>query len=296
MTRLSPSAARLLLVAAVVTAGAASTSAEVRNDGKERQIANWEEANQEVSQLHAELDSLRTQVEGAVPGEIPGEMTWDSGCADCGACEGCYCQLGCRWYAGAEVVVVKPHFEDGVTKIDGFRLDPDYDMEASPRVWLGYHNHAGLGVRARYWNWDHNSAGNDFEDQLEGDVPFGLQVQTLDLDVTQLVNWGPVETNLVGGLRYSYVEHREADGEGHQFEGWGPTFAFESLVPINCTNWAFVLNARGAMAFGETKFVEELGEFYSKDQDDLLWTLESQLGLQYATIFCNGSTLAFRAV
>lgn len=292
MTRLSNSIVHLV-VAAVISAGTASAYAQVHGNGGQERFASWEEANQQFSQMESELASLRAQVDGVV---ITEDVGWDTGCSTCGACDGCYCNLGCRWYAGAEVVVVKPHFEDGVDKINGLQVEPDYDIEASPRVWLGYHNHEGLGLRARYWIWDQHSANGDFEDQPDSDTPMKLKVQALDFDVTQLVDLGPVEANLFGGLRYSYVEHREADGEGHRFEGWGPTFGGEGLVPISCTNWAFVLNARGAMAFGETKFVEDRGQVFTEDEDDLLWTLESQIGLQYATMFCGGNALALRAV
>ncbi|MDH3719507.1 MAG: Lpg1974 family pore-forming outer membrane protein [Planctomycetota bacterium] len=293
MQRLSTSIAGLL-VAAVFTAGTAGAYAQVNGKHKKDnqvRFASWEEANQQFSEMQTELSSLRAQVDG-VP--ISQDIGWGDGCATCGACDDCYCNLGCRWYAGAEVVVVKPHFEEGVDKINGVQFEPEYDIKGSPRVWLGYQNHAGLGLRLRYWNWDHLSADGDFQDQP--DTPMKLKVQALDFDVTQLVNWGPVETNLVGGLRYSYVEHRESDGEGHRFEGWGPTFGCESLLPISCTNWAFVLNARAAMAFGEAKFVEERDEIFLEDEDDLLWTLESQLGLQYSTVFCSGHVLALRAV
>ncbi|NIL98737.1 MAG: hypothetical protein GTO53_12490 [Planctomycetales bacterium] len=292
MKRLSTSVAGLV-IAAVIAAGTSGASAEDADKDNPVRFASWDEANQQFSEMQTELESLRSQLDSVAVAE---EMGWDEGCATCGTSDGCHCRIGCRWYAGAEAVLVRPYFEDGVDRINDVQVEPDYDVEASPRVWLGYHNHAGLGVRARYWIWDHLSASGDFDDQSANDTPMKLKVQAIDLEVTQLVNWGSVETNLAGGLRYSSVEHREADGEGHHFEGWGPTFACESLLPISCTNWSFVLNARGAMGFGETKFIEERGEVFVEDDDDLLWTLESQLGLQYSTVFCSGSTLALRAV
>ena len=176
------------------------------------------------------------------------------------------------------MVFVKPFFVDGVDFDNGVQQEPDYDYEPSPRVFLGIRHCNGLGFRARYWYFDQLSSEEQFEDQSE--TPMNLQVQTVDLEGTQLVCLGPLNATFLAGARYSKVEHRESDDEGHYFEGFGPTFGMELLQPIHCTNFAVVGNVRGAMAFGETHF-RQSQSFAAVDDDDLLWTLESQLGVEY---------------
>ena len=132
------------------------------------------------------------------------------------------------------MVFVKPFSRDGVDFKNGVQQIPDYDYEPSTRIWLGFFHCGGLGFRAHYWYWNQLSADQEFDDQSE--TPMNLEVQNVDLDITQLVCLSPLDANLVAGARYSKVEYRESDDQGHSFEGCGSTFGMELLLPIDCSN------------------------------------------------------------
>lgn len=201
-------------------------------------------------------------------------------------CDGC-CSAG-EWYAGAELVIAQPYFED---EIDINQLEDEevgYDYEATPRLWLGYRSCDGFGVRISYWVFDHST------DAPAGysEAPFNLEVQALDADVTQSVCWSPVQADLFGGLRYGKVDHRDNDGQGIRFEGVGPTIGTRLALPLCCTNLSMIGGFRGSVLFGETTYAQFNDP---PGDDDFIYTFDTHLGLEYLYCTCYG-TLAFRAV
>src|SRR5207244_2204274 len=87
------------------------------------------------------------------------------GCEDdcCGWCApGC----SCGWYAAGEVAWLRPSWKGfpaaqiNVTAGDvttRTAFDTDYDYDATPRITVGYTGCNGLGVRASWWEFDHDS-------------------------------------------------------------------------------------------------------------------------------------------
>jgi len=255
--------------------------------------------------MEAELESLRAQVQ-----QVSFGGGGDKGCYDCGAtgCN-CYCDIGCGGvYAGVELALLKPHFDTGIEndiEADGF-VDPNnasFDYEATPRFYAGYRNCDGLGIRARYWTFDQavtlenpDGPGNFFIN--------GIDATSVDLEVTQLVCWGPLQMNFAGGVRYGKFEHNgaEIDDEDidifhNDFEGWGPTLAMEGRRPIGCSGLALVGNVRSSLLFGESKTAEvndgdvdnplanaDLDVY----EDDMSLGLESQIGVEYSRCLGNG--------
>jgi hypothetical protein len=191
------------------------------------------------------------------------------------------------FYAGAELVIVKPYWEDEVDtlretlNIDGVdiefpirQLDPGYDCSLSPRIYVGYRDCDGFGARVRYWLY--NEAANPLDFDVlnplsnivtEYELTAKLNVQALDLEATKRLSDGRFSLEVSGGARYART-HLEAflgieqplnqllnTYEGRAtFEGIGPTISAEALHRIGHSNFSFVGNLRGSLLFGQSSF------------------------------------------
>jgi hypothetical protein len=158
----------------------------------------------------------------------------------------------------------------------------DFDHSASSRVWLGYVGCSGLGLRARYWQFDQAgdpisfgiqdavieaNVGSYWEDwDLRSgslDINFGLELHAVDFEVTQGFDFCTAGAVLSGGLRYARVmqsysamcTHVESGVDDYQldhvFEGYGPTVALELHRPVGCRDLALFGSFRGSVLFGD---------------------------------------------
>src|SRR5439155_20225081 len=97
----------------------------------------------------------------------------------CGCCNTCGCENCCRSgvWASAELMWFKYHRADGarVSNETARNGDDDvtFDFEITPRFAVGFVRAAGLGFRARYWEFDHTAvkgAGTVDQDALSVDT------------------------------------------------------------------------------------------------------------------------------
>lgn len=270
------------------------------------QVSTMNLATQFAS-MQAELEQLRArqgQADAILARFEQVSFGGETGCSDCGKgkCDdcgagcgcNCFCDIGCGGiYGGAEAVVVRPHMQhetDFNVFGAGGQFDPRFDYSVSPRIFLGWRNCRGTGIRARYWMFDQTTSPIVVEDE---DVAVGLDVQALDLEFTQLVCWGPLNSNFALGVRYGSVENTLSfdDGDDYdefrtQFDGWGPTMAMENRIPIGCSNLSVVGNLRGSLLFGDTHYTvldDDPDPFTLTDgRDDLVAVAEMQVGLEWS--------------
>src|SRR5262249_27731483 len=117
-------------------------------------------------------------------------------------------------------------------RADGVRAgvageDAEFDFEITPRLTVGWVREDGLGVRARYWKFDHNAAGLD-----EPNTFVEVNTWTLDVEVFEtlcLNNCWDLE--LSAGVRYVdfFEQMHDSAGNGeppdefrsNDFTGWG---------------------------------------------------------------------------
>jgi len=181
-------------------------------------------------------------------------------------------------YAGVELVIVKPYWEDEVDTLreetiqDGDPstrneivelLDPDYSCGLSPRIYLGYRNCDGLGTRVRYWYY--NASANPLAvsqetgqgDQIQIDdklLNAGLQVQALDWEATKRLSDGRFSLDLNGGVRYAKTklhasfntEQRQLGEDPHIRLFYAGRAAFEGVGPT--------ISAEGYHRLGNSNF------------------------------------------
>lgn len=206
-------------------------------------------------------------------------------------------------YGGYEFVFVRPHYDDQAAfyvdtfSPDSVRAEPfETQFKLTPRIWLGYTTQNGLGVRVRFWQYDHNTSPRSFTpgagvgvfSRVEA-TPFNsyafadagetltathsMKLDTIDLDVTQDFNWHQSKIVVFGGLRYVSTAQRYlaevVDGGGvfhdstfldHSFEGVGPTLGLDLKRQIGDSRFFLVTGGRASVLFGN--YWEDAGENY----------------------------------
>jgi len=246
--------------------------------------------------------------------------TAPSGAQECGAT----CFNTCSGFvAGADMVVLRPFVGDpreigldilGAEGTLGFG-ENDYDI--SPRLWLGYVSQSGLGVRARWWKFDHDLDAETGEATIE-DVLLStrgaLDMYLVDVEVTQQMQFGLWQANAGGGLRvagtsrYLGVNLFDPEDEAsfdltlaNWFDGIGPTLFTEFRRPIGSCGLALVATGRGSVLFGSRHVVltgtDEFGVLpgtlmsLGEEHDTVLGIAEIQMGAEWAKDLSGGSRL-----
>jgi hypothetical protein len=188
-------------------------------------------------------------------------------------------------------VNVEPTFPIDELPVNSLDFHPDFDLEFSPRVWVGYKGPGGWGVRARWWHYDHAGAGifelgglpldEDFEFEgedlnvtLASTLATELKIDSIDLEGTQDGEFHNWDFQVAGGVRYARIDFDqiatidgvvtvldpEDDSEFSdtfsafsEFKGVGPTIAVAARRPFYFNQGlAFLVNLRLAFLFGET--------------------------------------------
>jgi hypothetical protein len=169
--------------------------------------------------------------------------------------------------AGFELAFLKPQGIDAFSSLPAVGIDTphgtSWNFESAPRFWLGYTNADGLGVRARYFDFDHDAIGSTAAGTgiFRQTVESGLKVSALDLEVTQSARLGLTWLNAGGGLRYAETSLSASvvDNFGFthdstaSFHGIGPTVFLEATRPIGNGNFALFATARGSLLFGDAR-------------------------------------------
>ncbi len=300
----------------------------------------------------------------AAPGSGVQQVSWQGldcgGCGDCdscqGGCGGCgNCGRGgcggcCDWreagttpglYVGFELVWVKPYFRNqSAYYIDYNQPDTiavtsfDTNFDVTPRVWLGYTTDCGLGVRARYWQYDHSTPGksavstSDYSlmavcatDVFYGfastngvgqtlTATHGLELHTFDVEVTQDFNWWRTSVTLGAGVRYVKMQqdytatiYGEAPIDmislSHGFEGAGPTVAIDLRRRIRESPFYITAGARESILFvraGQDMYEDYwgYGDHQSSICEEIRAITEIRLGVEYRRHMAYSSTLIVR--
>ena len=165
-----------LLAALVLLASQATVSAE-----DNLLVRSFQFTNGELVRL-PEVDASNDWI-------IRGQCDSCSDCDDgsCSSCAASCCDAGCcgTWYAGSEVVFLKDHGNYGYSAADS---DVGY------RLYLGYQGSDGLGVAARYFDYDNSD-----------DRGYGNDLKYVDLELTTNLEICNTQIMLSGGYRHAEV-------------------------------------------------------------------------------------------
>jgi hypothetical protein len=263
------------------------------------------------------------------------------GCGACGGCGcGCCCDPCCRsqgFYGGVELSYLKAHNSSGTgptgllaaarsVNVGGITVDSsvaeiDPDFEPTPRLWIGYQRCDGLGVRLRYWEYDHSfdvAIGSPFTlffDTFTQTIPgadgfHGWDTWIADIEVT--------DSSLVGcywdvtwSCGFRQVEFVENVGLGlpgfpllimsKSFIGSGLTASVEVRRRATC-NIGLFCSARASAIYGDedTQLVDRFGPGLitansETERNDVKYIWEAQLGVEYIMPLSSGASLFARA-
>ena len=231
-----------------------------------------------VANLEAQIQSMQMNASN---------YSGNSNCNNCG-------ERG--FYFGAAAVWAKPHFKESfeysqTSLATGQQtLTPfEYDYNATPRIWLGFRNAGGVGLRATYWNFD--AAGATRTNTADGLNLFGahavtiifpanifaaipgssmetqsrLETQITNLYATYDVTYSGV--NVSGGVGLRYATLRQTLGATvtgpvpaslnwtREYDGVGPSVALEMRKRIKCSRFSGIAKGSGALLYG-TKSIE----------------------------------------
>lgn len=290
--------------------GYAAQAESVYDSEVNSRFAEWDAMAERLTALEAEVSAIRMEGHGA-------------SCCPPPCCRKRCCpppSHGCI-VAGFEAAMLTPHMGNVTADIPALggpiSLLPDYNMEFSPRVFLGYVGPGGLGVRLRYWQFDHSARGDsavmDLIEELSGEqnnFDLSLEAHALDLEATQQGMIGNWELQAAGGVRYAtlsqgfnvdFVDPAADDfGAFAKFEGVGPTFALQARRPLFDSGLSLFGAARGSLLFGTTRLrgtgdLSGVNAFDIEVTRHLLKVWELQIGAEYAYVFEGGARLFTRA-
>jgi len=202
--------------------------------------------------------------------------------------DGACCNTGPQWtcrtpgiVAGGEITWLKVFDSEG--------RGSNFAYQAAPRFWLGYQFEGGLGMRARYFEYDKQAStpGSNFYD--------GFHMVNFDVEVTDTFDLGKWSGLISGGVRFT--EYREEyDAAGTNFEEMtgdniGLLLGIEGYRPITENVYLFGLT-RGSISVFENR-VDETGAILGNDYSFFIWEL--QLGAEYRYHLCGTSYVFARA-
>ncbi len=236
-------------------------------------------------------------------------------CYDC-------CEEECsRGYVAYENVIVRPYFTrnnayflDSPNNVDGQVAEQfKWDYTYSPRVELGWNGICGVGLRGRYWYFDHDTKihaedpngdiaswfGEDtiddlgFENSTSALFIHDMNFHVGDLEATfSHCNW-----IFFAGGRYVNTDQlyraENLSGSGeitakHSFKGIGLTTGVDYLHPIRC-NFSLYVKGRASLVYGESDwsaFNDDV-RISTRNCRDFLPVVELQLGVDWRKQFCN---------
>ncbi len=175
---------------------------------------------------------------------------------------------------GAEVAVLRPFQSEG--QMEGF------DYKAAPRIWLGWQNSNGFGLRARWFDYD---GGGASPTSIYSDVG----METFDLEVTDTFTLGKKwEGLLSAGVRYAeFTETRTVGGGVLETDGaLGLVVGAELYRPLTCNLYLFGI---GRTAF---MYADATNNNGTLNPDTTFNISELQVGVEYRR-YLSGTTRLF---
>ena len=254
--------------------------------------------------------------------------TSGNSCSNCDSCGNvCYTNRANCWSCtiGVEATYLQPTTHDETLFVPGAFNAADFldieKFEAAPRVWVGFENENGRGIRARYWQYD---AEDHFTDlaliPIAGSTLAAeeLETYTIDLEYTRRGQHGCWDVLGSFGVRNASLQRWQgssnfdqlsgltlATSNDNSFDGTGLTFALEGRRPLGREGLNFYGNVRGSVLWGTTKMDAVSTVFAGGttanqlaivNEDTTMWIFESQVGLEwnkYLKCFCGTAFARF---
>lgn len=180
------------------------------------------------------------------------------------------------WFVGGSFLNLEADFDSNTAYFIEDQTGPvttttsrdfHFDSEASPRVWAGWQDDWGLGLRVTWFDFNDNertsttapadfiffnglrtptAAGRLLVGGTAGDfvvAKTSLEVYAIDAEITQELNFDNWQTSIGGGFRHGAISQKyravgtaggvqAISNVGHRFDGQGPTIFGEVRIPV----------------------------------------------------------------
>lgn len=221
------------------------------------------------------------------------------------------------FYAGSAAIWSKPHFKEAfeyseTNSATGQQtLNPfQYDYKVTPKIWVGFKNAEGLGIKASYWSFDADGAVRNntsdgitlfgahavtviFPANIIAAVPgdtlqtsSNLQAQITNLYASYSTSVKEVEINGGVGLRYARLRQTLAATVSgfapaslnweRAYDGVGPSVALDVKKRFGCRGISMIAKGNGALLYG-TKTIDRtvIGDISSPQASPFLMLEEA---------------------
>jgi hypothetical protein len=230
------------------------------------------------------------------------------GCDDCGG-NPCGCDQS-AWIFDSEIMFFRYHRADGVnTNVynygngygDGYGDEAEFGFDVSPRLTLGYMSPDGLGVRVRWWEYNH-SADSAYDHGYPSQI--SVDTYTVDIEFYEELSVGCYSTlEISGGIRYNEFEEQIIGNWSDQgsiattnrFSGFGGLIGAE-LNRSLAIGGSVYARARLAILMDDKKVIlaGESVPVQSTLLDSTQGMTEIGFGYEYSRCLCGGSILTAR--
>jgi hypothetical protein len=183
-------------------------------------------------------------------------------------------------------------------RADGVRVgtaekndDAEFDQEITPRLTIGWVGTSGLGVRVRYWEFDHEAPAVEDNGSVVDVDTFTLDFEVFDTFCLNR-NW---DLEIAAGIRYNDFEEVMLDIPGdndiriNDFDGFGIVVSAE-LRRLVGTNGALFVRARSSILMDDKDILNDPGQGQKVTLIDVVvGTTELAFGYDYVMPQCDGS-------
>ncbi len=175
---------------------------------------------------------------------------------------------------GVRLLLLKPYHTEGQFT--------DYDRKISPLVWLAWQGRSGLGLRARWWQY------NDTTNDPAASIYDRVKMRTLDVEATQTFSLGEnLHGRVFGGVRFARYEEAQGISTLVVPSAWGLVGGVEIRRPL----------VGGLSLFGESRhalmFDNRWRDGSSQERNIVFGTTELNLGMTYEYPLWEGGAVLF---
>jgi hypothetical protein len=212
-------------------------------------------------------------------------------------------------YSSFDFLFLSPKFNDvefgnifyfpGVGEVESLAGTTGADLDFAHRLAVGYEGDLGGGAQVRWFSYDNDSTYSGVaEDEDDGPTPLdgflNIDLDTIDVELTQSCSLGVWDWMGMAGVRYGRVSVRESDidwsvfddsvwfgSSGVKFEGAGPTVGVQGTRNVIWEELSIFTAARTALLYGDA---EQWNPWrvggVTTINDEFVQTYEVQMGAQ----------------
>lgn len=244
--------------------------------------------------LEAELAKAQQQPPPANPVDLPPPATTNAHIVP-------YYYQEPGFMVGAELAFLKPQGSMYASTVPGIPNGPVgsyFDVELSPRFWIGYETGESAACQATYWDIESDSM-NPFTGAVSS-----VDARTIDYENVFTETMLRTQFRWRVGARYAkFRDTRWFPGDSmlrHEYEGAGATLGISAQRPFGSLGAALVGGMRTSFLFGENSLdvlaMPGAVTSASRDQGSFTQIVEANVGIEWGRDLMSGSRIFVRGM